>query len=80
MYPQSVNLNMLQHNWTASVMLHNGMIVTFWWTNWPMAKARVKEVLWVASDYPAAYSIQKICLCLNECLCKKQIIKSLTEK
>ena len=80
MYPQSVNMNMLQHNWTATVLLKNDMVVTVWWSWWPMGKDGVKEILSVSSDYPAGYSIQKICLCLNECLCKRRVIQSLTEK
>lgn len=49
---------MLQHNWTAEVVLNNGQQITIWWTAWSMTKDSIKDVLSVSSDYPAAYSVR----------------------
>lgn len=48
----TINLNLLQHSWTAGVVLNNGQEITIWYTAWPMSKSSIKSILWVASDYP----------------------------
>ena len=48
----TINLNLLQHSWTADVLLNNGQQVTIWYTCWPSIRETVKEVVNVSSDYP----------------------------
>jgi hypothetical protein len=47
-----INPNMLEYAWTAEVELNNGQEITIWWTAWPMSKQGIKNILWIASDYP----------------------------
>jgi hypothetical protein len=49
---KTINLNLLQYNWTADVILNNGKQITIWHTAWPMIKRTVKDILSVSSDYP----------------------------
>lgn len=42
----------LKHSWTALVELNGGHRIEIWWTCWPSIKRHVKEVIWIASDYP----------------------------
>jgi hypothetical protein len=48
----SINLNILEYSWTAIVKLHNGKIITIWYTAWHSIKDIVSEIISVASDYP----------------------------
>jgi hypothetical protein len=48
----SINLNLLQHSWTAEIKDRGGHTHIIWHTSWPMERRFVAEVLWVASDYP----------------------------
>ena len=48
----TINLNLLEHSWTAEVVLNNGQQISIWYTAWPMTKNSVREVLSVYSDYP----------------------------
>ena len=48
----NVNLDNLEHNWTAEVELNNGQTMSIWWTAWPMSKHMIKRVISVASDFP----------------------------
>jgi hypothetical protein len=54
MNSQSINLNLLEHAWTAAIRLNNGHVITIWWTAWAMRRMRqdFTEILWVASDLP----------------------------
>lgn len=54
-YKIMINLEYLEHSWTAKVKLFNGVVITLWYTAWPMSKHTVKEVLSVASDYPRSF-------------------------
>lgn len=47
-----VDLNTLQHSWTAKVRQKNGVIVTIWYTAWQSMKHIVAEVLEVSSNFP----------------------------
>lgn len=65
MQNQTINLNLLNHSWTAEVKLNNGQIITIWYTAWPMTKTIVQEVLSVSSDYPKVeFNNKKCSLCL----------------
>ena len=48
----TININLLDHSWTAEVVLNNGQLISIWHTAWPMIKRDVKDVLSVSSDYP----------------------------
>jgi hypothetical protein len=44
-------LDSLEHAWSADIEMPNGTICKIWWTAWPMAKARTKNIISVSSDY-----------------------------
>lgn len=46
------DIDKLEYSWTAKVSYNNGQVITIWHTAWPMSKRFIKEVLWIASDYP----------------------------
>lgn len=48
----TLNLDILQHSWTAIVKLNNDKIITIWYTAWPSIKSIVKDIISVSSDYP----------------------------
>ena len=48
----TINLNLLEHSWTAKIVLKNNKIITIWHTAFPMSKKHILKILSVSSDYP----------------------------
>lgn len=47
-----LNPALLEHSWTAEVVLKNGQELTIWHTAWHSSKHIIKEIKWIASDLP----------------------------
>lgn len=45
-------LEQLEYSWSAEVRLDNNLVISIWYTAWPMLKSTIKEVLSISSDYP----------------------------
>lgn len=58
----SINLNLLEHSWSAEVRLNGGQQISIWYTCWPSIKHIVKDVLSVSSDLPKS-NINKSFIC-----------------
>lgn len=41
-----------EYSWSADVIMQNGFVRSIWCTAFPMMKNTIKEVIWIASDYP----------------------------
>lgn len=48
----SINLNLLDYHWSATVKLNGGQTIDIWWTSWHSIKKYVKEIITVSSDLP----------------------------
>ena len=48
----SINLNLLQYSWAATVRLQNGQEIDIWYTAWPMTRSIVSDVLRVYTYLP----------------------------
>jgi hypothetical protein len=46
------DLQLLEHSWTAEVLLKNGKQISIWYTAWHSSKDSIEKILSVSSDYP----------------------------
>ena len=49
---QTVNPALLEHSWTATVRLHNDLVISIWYTAWHSTKHCVKDIISISSDIP----------------------------
>lgn len=56
--PSTINLNLLEYSWSATVVLSGNQEIDIWWTCWPSIRKNIKEVKNVSSDLPK-YEIKK---------------------
>lgn len=42
----------LEYQWSGEIELHNGLIISIWWTAWPMRRGKIKRIVNIYSDLP----------------------------
>ena len=48
----SLNPNLLEYHWSATVILKGGQTIPIWWTCWPSIRRNVASVINISSDMP----------------------------